>query len=62
MRRWSEVADRVAAVSSTSAKTTILADYLVGLGPDDVRKRLRNILDRVKPAGHGIIVRDIPQP
>ncbi|HAN35110.1 MAG TPA: ribonuclease E/G [Acidimicrobiaceae bacterium] len=25
--------------------------------PDDVRKRLRNILDRVKPAEHGLIVR-----
>ncbi|MEY2416630.1 MAG: ribonuclease [Ilumatobacteraceae bacterium] len=25
--------------------------------PDDVRKRLRNILDRVKPAQHGLIVR-----
>ena len=25
--------------------------------PDDVRKRLRSILDRVKPAEHGLIVR-----
>ncbi len=25
--------------------------------PDDVRKRLRGILDRVKPAEHGLIVR-----
>jgi ATP-dependent DNA ligase I len=34
MRRWSEVADRVAATTRTSQKTTILAGYLAGLdGP-----------------------------
>jgi len=36
MRRWSVVADRIAATSGTSAKTAILADYLAGLGPDDL--------------------------
>jgi DNA ligase-1 len=34
MRRWSEVADRVAATSKTSEKTAILADYLASLPPD----------------------------
>ena len=29
MRRWSEVADRVAATTKTSEKTSILAGYLV---------------------------------
>jgi ATP-dependent DNA ligase len=36
MRRWSQVADRVAATSSTSAKTALLADYLAGLPPEDL--------------------------
>ncbi|MHB8959646.1 MAG: ATP-dependent DNA ligase [Candidatus Limnocylindrales bacterium] len=36
MRRWSEVADRVAATSRTSEKTAILADYLASLAPDDL--------------------------
>jgi DNA ligase-1 len=31
MRRWSEVAERVAATTRTSEKTTLLADYLGGL-------------------------------
>ncbi|HET9614515.1 MAG TPA: hypothetical protein VFP22_06860 [Candidatus Limnocylindrales bacterium] len=31
MRRWSEVAERVAATTRTSEKTTLLADYLAGL-------------------------------
>lgn len=34
MRRWSEVADRVAATSKTSEKTTILAEYLASLAPE----------------------------
>jgi DNA ligase-1 len=34
MRRWSEVAERVAATSKTSEKTAILADYLASLPPD----------------------------
>jgi DNA ligase-1 len=31
MRRWSEVAERVAATTRTSEKTAVLADYLAGL-------------------------------
>jgi DNA ligase-1 len=34
MRRWTEVADAVAATSRTSEKTAILADYLAVLPPD----------------------------
>jgi DNA ligase 1 len=34
MRRWSEIADRVAATTKTSEKTSILATYLAGLDPD----------------------------
>jgi DNA ligase-1 len=33
MRRWSEIADRVAATASTSAKTGLLAEYLSSLTP-----------------------------
>jgi len=36
MRRWSEVAERVAATTRTSEKTTLLADYLAGLSPDEL--------------------------
>jgi DNA ligase-1 len=36
MRRWSEVAARVAATPRTSEKTAILADYLSGLPPDEL--------------------------
>ncbi len=36
MRRWSEVADRVAATTKTSEKTAILADYLASLAADDL--------------------------
>jgi DNA ligase-1 len=36
MRRWSEVAERVAATTRTSEKTTLLADYLAGLGPAEL--------------------------
>jgi DNA ligase-1 len=36
MRRWSEVADRVAATTRTSEKTAILADYLASLAPDEL--------------------------
>lgn len=36
MRRWSETAERVAATTKTSEKTTILAAYLVGLTPDEL--------------------------
>jgi len=36
MRRWSDVADRVAATTKTSAKVSILADYLAALGPDEL--------------------------
>ena len=36
MRRWSETADRVAATTKTSEKTTILAAYLAGLTPDQL--------------------------
>ncbi len=34
MRRWSEVAERVAATTRTSEKTRLLADYLAGLDRD----------------------------
>ncbi|MFP5341717.1 MAG: ATP-dependent DNA ligase [Candidatus Limnocylindria bacterium] len=36
MRRWSEIAERVAATTRTSEKTAILADYLRGLGSDEL--------------------------
>ena len=36
MRRWSEVADRVAATTKTSAKTDLLAAYLAGLDADEL--------------------------
>ena len=34
MRRWSELAERLAATTRTSEKTALLADYLRGLDPD----------------------------
>lgn len=37
MRRWSEVAERVAATTRTSEKTAILAEYLRSLDPDELR-------------------------
>ena len=36
MRRWSETAERVAATTKTSEKTTILASYLAGLTPGEL--------------------------
>ncbi|HEY3334471.1 MAG TPA: ATP-dependent DNA ligase [Candidatus Limnocylindrales bacterium] len=36
MRRWSEIAERVAATTKTSEKTAILADYLASLAPDEL--------------------------
>jgi DNA ligase 1 len=36
MRRWSELAERVAATTRTSEKTALLADYLATLGPDEL--------------------------
>ena len=36
MRRWSEIAERVAATTKTSEKTAILADYLAALTPDEL--------------------------
>jgi ATP-dependent DNA ligase len=36
MRRWSELAERVAATTKTSEKTGLLADYLCGLTPDEL--------------------------
>jgi len=36
MRRWSELAERLAATSRTSEKTALLADYLRGLTPDEL--------------------------
>ncbi len=36
MRRWSEVAERVAATTRTSEKTALLADYLAGLTADEL--------------------------
>jgi DNA ligase-1 len=37
MRRWSELAERVAATTRTSEKTGLLADYFRTLEPDDLR-------------------------
>jgi DNA ligase 1 len=36
MRRWSELAERVAATTRTSEKTALLADYLTDLAPDEL--------------------------
>jgi DNA ligase-1 len=36
MRRWSELAERLAATTRTSEKTALLADYLRGLTPDEL--------------------------
>ena len=36
MRRWSELAERVAATTRTSEKTALLADYLRSLSPDEL--------------------------
>ncbi|HET9344655.1 MAG TPA: ATP-dependent DNA ligase [Candidatus Limnocylindrales bacterium] len=36
MRRWSELAERVAATTRTSEKTALLADYLADLPPDEL--------------------------
>ena len=36
MRRWSEIAERVAATTKTSEKTAILAAYLATLTPDEL--------------------------
>jgi DNA ligase-1 len=36
MRRWSELAERLAATTRTSEKTGLLADYLRGLTPDEL--------------------------
>jgi DNA ligase-1 len=36
MRRWSEIAERVAATTRTSQKTAILAEYFRGLAPDEL--------------------------
>jgi DNA ligase-1 len=37
MRRWSELAERVAATARTSEKTGLLADYFRTLAPEDLR-------------------------
>src|SRR5262245_9520202 len=36
MRRWSELAERVAATTRTSEKTALLAEYFTGLTPDEL--------------------------
>jgi DNA ligase-1 len=36
MRRWSELAERLAATTRTSEKTALLAEYLRGLSPDEL--------------------------
>ncbi|MEA2621071.1 MAG: hypothetical protein QOC97_1844, partial [Chloroflexota bacterium] len=36
MRRWSELAERLAATSRTSEKTALLADYLRTLTPEEL--------------------------
>ena len=54
MRRWSEVAERVAATTRTSEKTALLADYLRGLdarrAPDRRRLPDRPAVRRGRPA------------
>ena len=35
MRRWSELAERVAATTRTSEKTALLAEYFTELTPDE---------------------------
>ena len=55
MRRWSEVAERVAATTRTSEKTALLADYLAGLTPDELPIAVvfldRPAVRRGRPAG-----------
>ena len=41
MRRWSEVAERVAATTRTSEKTALLAEYLRSLPAKPVYARMR---------------------
>ena len=36
MRRWSEIAEQVAATTKTSEKTAILAGYLASLAPEEL--------------------------
>ena len=36
MRRWSELAERVAATTRTSEKTALLADYFTDLTPEEL--------------------------
>ena len=36
MRRWSELAERIAATSRTSEKVGLLADYLTSLSQDEL--------------------------
>src|SRR6478672_5718749 len=36
MRRWSEIAERLAATTRTSEKTALLADYLRTLTPEEL--------------------------
>ena len=36
MRRWSDLAERVAATTRTSEKTALLAEYLRSLTPDEL--------------------------
>ncbi len=56
MRRWSEVAERVAATTRTSEKTRLLADYLRTLparrAPDRRRLPGRPAIRRGRPARH----------
>ncbi len=53
MRRWSEIAERVAATSKTSEKTAILADYLAALSPDELPLAAVFLTGRPFPATDG---------
>ncbi|MFN8631253.1 MAG: ATP-dependent DNA ligase [Chloroflexota bacterium] len=51
MRRWAEIADRVAATTKTSEKTAILADYLASLDADDLPVAAVFLTGRPFPGG-----------
>lgn len=53
MRRWSELAERVAATTRTSEKTSLIADYLRGLGPEELPIAVRFLSGRAVPEADG---------
>ena len=54
MRRWSELAERVAATTRTSEKTALLADYLRSLSPES----LSSAFDDIESLAAGCQFRD----